>query len=960
VGASKTAMDISTRAQQALSPQYEALVEIGRGASATVFRARDVRHDRVVAIKILNPDLWSANGKERFRREIQLAAGLDHPNVLPLFDSGDAGGLFYYTMPYVEGETLRDRIRRSGPLPVDEAVNLTLQVAAGLRHAHERGLVHRDIKPSNILLAQERAILADFGIARPLDDTEASRLTSSGIAPGTPAYMSPEHAGAEDVDERSDLYSLGCVLYEALAGEPPFTGRTVQAVVARHMYEAPPSLTIVRPAVPAGVVEVIDKTLQKVPADRYQTAEEFEKALQSGRTSERRTRRRARSITPSIAAVGALAIAAMAVYRLLPEREPLDPNRIVGLPLVTIGGADPSARGWDVALAIGTALEHAEPIRWIDGWLWLPEAVRQDFSAIDSETAREVATRRGAGRYVTGFLRDTNDSLAVTLALHDARSGDLLAQETARGAAGSPPYQLGLAAAVRLLPNIVEPGRTIDLSPLTDRAPSAVALTIQGDRAYRAARFDEALSFYRRALEEDSLMAIAAARGARAASWVHEYDEAVALAERALENEDQLPERHRLFVRGVDAFEAGRADSAVSYLNRALQVEPEWAEASALLGETYYHLIPPEGSRMEDALTALLRAIDADSTFTPPFNHAAEIALSFGDLERAAGLANALESQLGADSHRVRRLRTMIHCVQGERSPQAWDAMAAADPNTTLDAGLALASRGAHPECGSLAFAAIDRLGGTWTWSALLGHQAVQLARGRIEEARAELDSLLGTGETSTYYLYTFNAGLSSAFADGATEAAALERQRFGESYAGASGINLWLSGSFLAENGDLDEAGRLADAIRVYAAQPRLRREASMLADAVEARITEARGSHEAAIEAYRALSPSAPPSRLYWQFHESLAAERIRHARLLLATGSYDEALRIASIFDHAVPFTYVMYMAPSLEIRARAAEALGMADVGRDARDRLAHLGWPDGRVPLSMTGPLLLDP
>ncbi|HEU5261101.1 MAG TPA: serine/threonine-protein kinase, partial [Gemmatimonadales bacterium] len=214
----------------ALAGRYTIERTLGRGGMATVYLARDLRHQRAVAVKVLRPDLFDSSGRERFLREIEIAAGLQHPNILPLHDSGAADGLLYYVMPYVEGESLRDRLDRENQLPVDEALRIAREVAEALGYAHGHGIVHRDIKPANVLLSAGHALVMDFGIAHAISEAGGPQLTERGIAVGTPAYMSPEQAsGREAVDARSDLYALGCVVYEMLAGEPPFTGRTAQA-----------------------------------------------------------------------------------------------------------------------------------------------------------------------------------------------------------------------------------------------------------------------------------------------------------------------------------------------------------------------------------------------------------------------------------------------------------------------------------------------------------------------------------------------------------------------------------------------------------------------------------------------------------------------------------------------------------------------------------------------------------
>jgi Tol biopolymer transport system component len=257
--------------------------EIGRGGMATVYLARDVRHDRMVALKVLNPELGAVLGAERFLSEIRVTASLQHPNLLPLFDSGEVDGLLYYVMPFVDGESLRARLDRERQLPIDEAVRMTVAIASALDYAHRHGVIHRDLKPENILLHEGQPLVADFGIALAVSNAGGARITQTGLSLGTPQYMSPEQAtGDRIIDSRTDIYSLGAVIYEMLAGESPHTGTTAQAVIARLMTEDPRPLSAVRKAVPPHVESAVSCALEKLPADRFATAGQFAQALNGG------------------------------------------------------------------------------------------------------------------------------------------------------------------------------------------------------------------------------------------------------------------------------------------------------------------------------------------------------------------------------------------------------------------------------------------------------------------------------------------------------------------------------------------------------------------------------------------------------------------------------------------------------------------------------------------------------
>src|SRR2546425_814986 len=340
--------ELQERLRIALADRYALERELGRGGMAVVFLARDPRPDRAVAIKVLRHEIAAALGADRFLREIQIAAKLHHPHILPLYDSGAAGDLLYYVMPYVEGESLRQRLDRETQLPLDDALTITRQVAGALTYAHSHDVVHRDIKPENILLESGEAVVADFGIARAITAAGGDKLTQTGMAIGTPLYMSPEQAsGGGAIDGRSDLYSLGCVLYEMLAGYPPFFGGTAQAIIARHALDPVPPLRTARRTVSGAVEQALDRALAKSPADRYTTALQFAEALGgSGRSvvppagGGSRRLRAALGVGLALAALGT-GVALRGPWRRAPRavvNAPAYAASVAVLPFETIGG----------------------------------------------------------------------------------------------------------------------------------------------------------------------------------------------------------------------------------------------------------------------------------------------------------------------------------------------------------------------------------------------------------------------------------------------------------------------------------------------------------------------------------------------------------------------------------------------------------------------------------------------
>ncbi|HEU5154407.1 MAG TPA: protein kinase, partial [Gemmatimonadales bacterium] len=311
-----TASTLQHRLDTGLSGRYTIARELGRGGMATVFLAQDLRHGREVAVKVLRPEVSASIGAERFLREIKMAARLNHPHILPMYDSGEAEGLLFYVMPNMEGRSLRERLDRERQLPLEEALRITREVAAALDYAHRHQVVHRDIKPENILLHEGAALVADFGIGKAM--SEGGSTTQTGMAIGTPAYMSPEQASGESgIDGRSDLYSLGCVLYEMLTGEPPFTGPTPQAIIAKRFVSAIPRVRTTRD-VPQEVDEAVNRALSRTPVDRFPTAAEFAEALRVLVRDSRRTTPESVKSAPPLKAIAVLPLTNMSAD---PENE---------------------------------------------------------------------------------------------------------------------------------------------------------------------------------------------------------------------------------------------------------------------------------------------------------------------------------------------------------------------------------------------------------------------------------------------------------------------------------------------------------------------------------------------------------------------------------------------------------------------------------------------------------------
>ena len=402
------------RLRQALADRYTLERALGRGGMATVYLAYDLKHHRQVAIKVLKPELAAALGPDRFVREIDIAAGLRHPQIVPLYESGEAQGFLYYVMPYVEGEPLRDRLNRDKHLPLEDAVRITLDVADALSYAHRHDVVHRDIKPENILLESGHAVVADFGIARAITAAGGDRLTETGIAVGTPAYMSPEQAtGAQEVDARSDVYSLACVLFEMLCGDPPFAGSSAQGILSRKAVDTAPSVHSVRRTVPEVVEQALTRALATVPADRFATAQAFAVALQAPARPSRR-----RWLLPTaIAATLALAAGVwtfVARDQSLPSRF----DRLAVLPFTDLTGD--SGQQYFVDAMHDAVIAELATIRA------LTTKSRQSVLRYrhTDKSIPEIARELGVDAVVEGSVFREGDSVRITVQLLQALPGE--------------------------------------------------------------------------------------------------------------------------------------------------------------------------------------------------------------------------------------------------------------------------------------------------------------------------------------------------------------------------------------------------------------------------------------------------------------------------------------------------------------------------------------------------------
>jgi serine/threonine-protein kinase len=564
--------------QQALGDRYKVERELGQGGMATVYLVRDHEEQRSVAVKVLKADLVGSVGADRFLREITIAGELKHPGILRLFESGSANGTLFYIMPFVDGESLRDRIEKERQLAIAEAVRIGAEVAEALDFAHSRGVIHRDIKPENILFSGGRALVADFGIARAIDQAGAQKLTETGLAVGTPAYMSPEQWTGDKVDGRSDEYALGCMLYEMIVGEPPFTGNTPHVVLARHAMEPVPSMRVARPTLSPVLEGVIRKALSKIPADRYDTLSAFAAALRAApteatpdelaagpSTSVTMTAAHVASVKRTrwlAATVGVLAIAVVALFVWTRPSAPngLDENRnprVVVLPLRNVGAPE------DEYFTEGVTEEITSRLSSVNNLGVIARTSALQYRATD-KSVKDVGRELNVAYLISGTVRWNRSQrglpgVRITIAVtRVADETEVLGQSYDFDLADVFATQARVAEAVLTAINvaILEPER-VRLAARHTENLTAYDYFLRGNsyynRSWERADVDSAVLMYQKAIEVDPKFALAWAQLGKTHTWMHRlsHDEtparlamARAAIDQAIALDPDLPETH--------------------------------------------------------------------------------------------------------------------------------------------------------------------------------------------------------------------------------------------------------------------------------------------------------------------------------------------------------------------------------------------------------------------------------
>ncbi|HJU73876.1 MAG TPA: serine/threonine-protein kinase [Gemmatimonadaceae bacterium] len=700
--------EVLDRLQSALGADYRIERELGGGGMSRVFLATEIALKREVVIKVLPPELTSDVMTARFKRELEVTAGLQHPHILPVLASGAREGLLYYITPFVQGESLRKRLQRDVKLSVEDTVAILSELASALGYAHERGVVHRDIKPENVLLSGGHAVLADFGIAAVTTSDaqgapQGTRLTDVGLSMGTPGYMSPEQATGETLDGRSDLYSLAIVGFEMLTGEPPFTGASPMSVITKHLTEPPPNVQSRRGDVPTGLAAALERALAKRPADRFQTAQEFRTAL--GARYDARPARRDHMLRWAAAAVAGVALVALGfILTRRGERTPgVDANLVAIAPFDVF---DASYEMWREGLVdvLAANLDGAGPLRSVSPAFALR---RWKAKAAQRETATEFARGLNAGIVVFGrVMAAGRDTVRIEAHLVDAANNRVIGDVQVRDDI-SRMDRIADSLSLRILAELGQ-SRAIGLvrrGTIGSTSVPAIKAYLQGTQFYRRSEWDSAAAYFERAVAMDTNFAPALRMLSNALSWHGQGGGPAFIVDfkpyalRAGEKNVGLAPRESVLVATDSIFSAlseriGDPASGDTYtlagrlfslLEDAAERFPEDPEIWFKLGDARFHFrfFHPSTQTLADTRAAFDRAVALDSTFAPSYIHLVQVLNQLDDVDAMRlAMQRFLALEPGGEQAEGFRVATKLLDPKTPRDPKSLGALfSSADRN---------------------------------------------------------------------------------------------------------------------------------------------------------------------------------------------------------------------------------------------------------------------------------------
>jgi serine/threonine-protein kinase len=938
--------DIAAPLQHALGDEYRLIRELGGGGMSQVFLAEETSLGRQVVVKVLPPEITSEASIARFKREAAITARIQHPNILPVLAFGARDGLLYYVTPFVAGESLRHRLERTGPLPVEEAVQLAREVADALAAAHAHGVVHRDIKPENIFLSNGHAVLGDFGIARGLEAeedvpiTHGTRLTAAGQSMGTPGYMSPEQAAGDDtVDARSDIYSLAVVAYELLAGVPPFTGRSARAVMAAHLNQTPKPVTEYRRDVPVTVSNALDRALAKEPARRFASAAEFRDALagRGGMATRFAWSRRSRSlaIAAGIAVLAMLGVAGW-LFTTRHTDAVLDENLVAIAPFDVF---DPSVQMWKEGIVdiLSANLDDAGPLRTVPPTV----VVRRWNGRSDAPSAAKLGRAVGARYTIYGrFVGAGADSVRATATLLDVATNESMGGDIEVRDLSTRLDRVADSLTILILQRFshTRPIAAVRTASIGTSSLPAIKAFLQAEQFYRRSEWDSANAYYRVAIAADSMFAPALRHLSNALSWTHAADRAelerrYEYAFLAGQRNHGLTPRESLLVAADSNFAAlqvllaGGATlerSPLPYskelfatLDEGSRRFPDDPEIWHKLADAHYHYLMFEpGIEYADARREFDRSIALDSAFAPSYLHMPDLALRAQDPAAALRYVNRylrLEPE-GSAAGYMRMLRLFLDPATASRVPV--DSLVRT--STVADVGELfniLLSWMDLDESSIRVARALPKLPPGPADSLMLVKEAPQalavalLARGHLAETARNANAL-PWGAIAQLAL------LGAIPADSADRRLA-EAASSGRVAAMVPTLRWW------AERGDTTTLRAIAARLDTSAVRPGFEEYTRAVRAAVQAHIELARGDTAAAVRGFDAVPDSIC-------FFEGCYAVWYTKAQLLSAVGRDRDAMRV---LDHEYPSVDATRALWRYE-RAKVAERLG--DGAKAARD------------------------
>jgi serine/threonine-protein kinase len=933
--------DIASTLQHALGDQYRLIRELGGGGMSHVFLAEEASLGRQVVVKVLPPELTSEASIARFKREAAVTAQLQHPNILPVLAFGARDGLLYYVTPFVAGESLRHRLERTGPLPVDEAVQLTREVADALAAAHAHSVVHRDIKPENIFLSNGHAVLGDFGIARAIDTdgegvaTSGTRLTAVGQSMGTPGYMSPEQAaGDESIDARSDIYSLAVVAYELLAGVAPFTGRSARAVMAAHLNQTPKPVTEYRREVPASVSAALDRALAKEPAQRFSSAAEFRDALGGSSGAARGARFRPIAVAAAIVLVAFIGGAAW-FFTGRSTTVKLDDNLLAIAPFSVL---DPSLGMWKEGIVdiLSSNLDNAGPMRTVP-----PTVVVRRWSGRSDETSATVLAGKVGARYVVygRFVGAGGDSVNAVATLYDVAAkrslGDVRVHDVS-SRLDRVADSLTIGILQRL--NQARPIAAVRTASIGTSSLPAIKAFLQAEQFYRRSEWDSAAAYYQVAIAADSMFAPALRHLSNSLGWSRAADRAelerrYEYALLAGQRNHGLAPRESLLVAADSNFAALQliltkgqvtnrspipyATELFATLEEGTRRFPEDPEVWHKLADAHYHfLFFDPVVTYADARREFDRSIALDSAFAPSYLHMPDLALRAQDPGAARRyVENYLELEPnGSAAGYMRKLLLFLNPAgYGNLNVDSLVRESSVDDAGELVTILMSWMDPAESQIRvARALRGLRTRGADSTAVAQRAHQVLSTAlavRGHIAEAAGQLDA-------STMYLAPQLALLGGIPADSADRV--VERYMSGRAIVGITTTLRWWT-----ERGDTARLRDIAARMDTAPAPAQLEDYLKAVRGAIHAHLALARHDTAAAVRSFEAVPDSICP-------FEGCYPVWYTKAQLLGAVGRDRDAMRILQHEYVDVDPTRTLWRYE----RAKVAERLGERD--QAARD------------------------